>query len=592
MATYNTGNPVPSNDPRDLKDNMENLDRVVNSTGTWTDRLGVDRRTAQQILNDYEDTLNRYIAINYKGYHAPSTDYETNDVWQNPSDDTLWIVPVAYTSGVDAATDIANGDVRPHQDRDRIEQVVGASALSMVVAAYVGQSVHLSAEQQSGTFIWDNSDLSAEVAVDTLSAVYVAPDSDPTGASGAWVRELSGFLTPEMFGCVNDDGTDSHARLTAGIALADYLRMTFNFGSGKYLISAELELPFSVQIDAGSRASIEPYGVYTGTAISIGDGNGHRINMPSVSGFSTGAGLLLKGTNVAQINIKSISGCEDGVVLQTVAATHSTVLDCNVTVQQIGDCTNGIVFESDTYTNVMQGNYVYCNFISKTEYPVLFRDNGGHTQQAYWDSNRVETEAIDPINAGAAIILYNSTSYTVPRLRFYVNSWLGGFKSGDLLISGSFTGGDFLFSFAQAMDMDRIDPSSVDSIASCTIKICGGRNFGAGNPAFAETVDSSDYTTFNSGAPFYLGNNALMVTLPVDLADGESTVAPRCFHFLAKSSYMPHFSLDNMQLSPRAYIYAVPAGTEQDGMIRVGITNLSGGTLFTGQQWRCNLRVD
>lgn len=47
MTTYNTGNPIGSADPKDLYDNAENLDELVNS-GTKTehpDRLGTDRKT-------------------------------------------------------------------------------------------------------------------------------------------------------------------------------------------------------------------------------------------------------------------------------------------------------------------------------------------------------------------------------------------------------------------------------------------------------------------------------------------------------------------------------------------------------------------
>lgn len=43
---FNTGNPVPSSDAKDLSDNAENLDSAVNTVvDTWTDRLGVTRST-------------------------------------------------------------------------------------------------------------------------------------------------------------------------------------------------------------------------------------------------------------------------------------------------------------------------------------------------------------------------------------------------------------------------------------------------------------------------------------------------------------------------------------------------------------------
>ena len=46
MTTFNTGNPVPSTDAKDLSDNAENFDSAVNTqVDTWDDRLGVTRDT-------------------------------------------------------------------------------------------------------------------------------------------------------------------------------------------------------------------------------------------------------------------------------------------------------------------------------------------------------------------------------------------------------------------------------------------------------------------------------------------------------------------------------------------------------------------
>lgn len=51
--TYNTGNTVPSNDPRDLDDNAEVFDELINSTDpSVPDRLGVQRKTWHQVEID------------------------------------------------------------------------------------------------------------------------------------------------------------------------------------------------------------------------------------------------------------------------------------------------------------------------------------------------------------------------------------------------------------------------------------------------------------------------------------------------------------------------------------------------------------
>lgn len=52
--SYDTGNPVPSKDPRDLVDNAENMDEAVNGIGdNWTDRLGNSRPTLKRLEDDY-----------------------------------------------------------------------------------------------------------------------------------------------------------------------------------------------------------------------------------------------------------------------------------------------------------------------------------------------------------------------------------------------------------------------------------------------------------------------------------------------------------------------------------------------------------
>lgn len=51
MSFYNTGNPVPSIDPRDLDDNAKHIDEIVNSSApTFTDRLGAQRTTLAGVL--------------------------------------------------------------------------------------------------------------------------------------------------------------------------------------------------------------------------------------------------------------------------------------------------------------------------------------------------------------------------------------------------------------------------------------------------------------------------------------------------------------------------------------------------------------
>lgn len=61
----------------------------------------------------------------------------------------------------------------------------------------------------AGKFLWDSSDLSAEVAADEVTTgegdggIYVATGADKTGASGAWVRQTTDFVYIPWYGAIS-----------------------------------------------------------------------------------------------------------------------------------------------------------------------------------------------------------------------------------------------------------------------------------------------------------------------------------------------------------------------------------------------------
>jgi hypothetical protein len=75
---------------------------------------------------------------------------------------------------------------------------------------------------REGTFVWDSSNLSAKVTSDSLQGVYVAPVSDATGASGAWVRKFSGALNVKWFGAVGNGATDDYPAIQGALNLLRY----------------------------------------------------------------------------------------------------------------------------------------------------------------------------------------------------------------------------------------------------------------------------------------------------------------------------------------------------------------------------------
>ncbi len=73
MTTFNTGNRLGSNSPKDLYDNAENLDNGINGTAkTWTDRLGVVRKSWTGIETDFQQFLADGSTIEFPTWAAAS----------------------------------------------------------------------------------------------------------------------------------------------------------------------------------------------------------------------------------------------------------------------------------------------------------------------------------------------------------------------------------------------------------------------------------------------------------------------------------------------------------------------------------------
>lgn len=72
---------------------------------------------------------------------------------------------------------------------------------------------------RQGTFQWNSANLSTQVTADTQQGIYVAPSSDPTGASGAWVRQFNGEISPLWFGALGDGTSDDTIAIQASINL-------------------------------------------------------------------------------------------------------------------------------------------------------------------------------------------------------------------------------------------------------------------------------------------------------------------------------------------------------------------------------------
>ena len=106
----------------------------------------------------------------------------------------------------------------------------------------------LKEDGREGLFIFDDSDLSAEVALDTAEGSFVAPDAGPTGAGGAWKRiRPYGNLHK-----VSEYGGD----VLVAIAVAALEGGTVELGAGTTVPTSALLLPANVDLVGQGDTSI------------------------------------------------------------------------------------------------------------------------------------------------------------------------------------------------------------------------------------------------------------------------------------------------------------------------------------------------
>ena len=200
MSFYNTGNPVPSIDPRDLDDNAKHIDEIVNSTfDTFTDRLGAERLT----LAGVEAQVASVVSL-------PADLADISD-------------PNKGSAMVGRATVSLNGVVNlltAKQD----------ASLSYITKGYnVGSSLG------GRTFYWSPSTLKSlhnggstisptvpwNGSAGTLSAFLDGTGETSPGGTGCFiVSQDNAFTTPEMFGFIPSFSVANTAAFQAAVFAA------------------------------------------------------------------------------------------------------------------------------------------------------------------------------------------------------------------------------------------------------------------------------------------------------------------------------------------------------------------------------------
>lgn len=100
---------------------------------------------------------------------------------------------------------------------------------------------------RSGTFLFCSGDQARFVAADPGQGIFIAPSTDPTGRSGAWVRLFDGELDARWFGAVGDGIAEQedvaiNRAIKCAIAMASAsIGLRVRIPNGRYRISTPID---------------------------------------------------------------------------------------------------------------------------------------------------------------------------------------------------------------------------------------------------------------------------------------------------------------------------------------------------------------
>lgn len=93
-----------------------------------------------------------------------------------------------------------------------------------------------------GTWVWRTGNQSAHVTGDPSQGLWVAPNSDPTGATGAWQRAYGDRIDARWFGAIGNGAADDTAAIQAGVNWVGTHTSILSIPPGNYNISDEISL--------------------------------------------------------------------------------------------------------------------------------------------------------------------------------------------------------------------------------------------------------------------------------------------------------------------------------------------------------------
>lgn len=179
--------------------------------GWKADGSGLDNMNLADTTVPVPTTPNRYLRLDADGVLTVLSVQQSAHL-----DEMVEVDPGATGLGLLATTTPASA--RTLLEIGDAISVPSRAALKVINPVLQAIAVLIEAGRE-GTFIWRAGNLSSLVALDTREGIYVAPASDPTGASGAWVRLNERRFLVEWFGAVGDGVTNDGPAINAALTV-------------------------------------------------------------------------------------------------------------------------------------------------------------------------------------------------------------------------------------------------------------------------------------------------------------------------------------------------------------------------------------
>lgn len=548
MTTYNTGNPIGSTDPKDLYDNAQNLDALVNSTTEMShaDRLAVQRKTwhgmetqfdaAQaeragefaQFLADsaYQDLgvygagieVTRYNQVFLKDgeFYRPAASlglpYTTTGMWASESGSFVGVGDAVLRQDLAASS----GSALVGYDGGAAQDVLDdAKPLANYAAlrAYTGRAtgVRITQAGLAGFFQRDDADTAS---ADNGGTIIV------DGAGRRWKRLFVGDVMAAWFGA-KTDGTDAVSALTTAAQYACAAKRTLALDAGTYDVSDELDFRtlYGVRIIGhGCNASAGHAGPSTVIRQNAANKRILRVWGPVVLRdfcLIYATQQTTAQTNSIALEFNKVGGAD----IRNIRAFYGNT---NFGIQQIdfdGNGTGNWIFDSDISNlqshEASETHYDFRNFGGGTNCRIgpLYIGGGGNLDFSVqgqpcnygirgsgWQGYEISAVSIDGCIINVAPIELNNCVFDIRTLRFEADTiksdadgWIklgGGYAIGEIGIL-DFKNTRWQPESATSMFIYKINPT-IAQFSSPRIRIQSDCNFGSTGSRRALTSSCAD----------------------------------------------------------------------------------------------------